>query len=63
MGSNSKGMVFVEMSPELAEFVIETCEERLRFCEGQVADYGTLIFKSQAEKFNMLKNATKRAMR
>lgn len=76
MSSNSKGMVFVEMSPELAEFVIENCNSNIELALKMmdptgVAGGGSLDLSREAlektvaltEKFKMLKNATERALR
>jgi len=76
MNSNSNGMVFVEMSPELAEFVIENCniniEMGLKMLDPTGVAAGTKLDLSREaleqvialnEKFKMLKNATERALR
>lgn len=54
--SKNNGMVQVEISPELAEFVI-------RHCENQITQKTSVAFEPQREKFKMLKNATERALR
>lgn len=74
--SNSNGMVFVEMSPELAEFVIENCnsniEMALKMMDPTGAAAGVNLDLSRealektvelTEKFKMLKGATERALR
>lgn len=76
MTSNSRGMVFVEMSPELAEFVIENCNSNIEIALKMMDPTGAAagidlnlsreaLEKTVAltEKFKMLKNATERAMR
>lgn len=71
--SNSNGMVFVEMSPELAEFVIENCDSNIQTGLKMIDPMGEFS-KTQTrggiervvslnEKFKMLKNATERALR
>lgn len=76
MISNSRGMIHVEMSPELAEFVIENCnsniEMGLKMMDPTGIAAGSKLDLSREaleqivalnEKFKMLKNATERAMR
>lgn len=73
MTSNSKGMVFVEMSPELAEFVIENCNSNIELGLNLIdptGEYLSLLPRKNVEsivgmneKFKMLKNATERALR
>lgn len=76
MGSNSNGMVFVEMTPELAKFVIDNCnsniEMGLRMMDPTGVALGSRLDLSREalekvvelnEKFKMLKNATERALR
>lgn len=76
MTSNSQGMVYVEMSPELAEFVIENCniniEMGLKMMDPTGVAAGSKLDLSREaleqivalnEEFKMLKNATERALR
>jgi hypothetical protein len=76
MTNNSNGMVFVEMSPELAKFVIENCnsniEVALKLMDPTGVAAGSKLDLSREalekivamnEKFKMLKLATERAMR
>ena len=76
MTSNSNGMVYVEMSPELAEFVIENCDSNIEMALKMMGPTGVaagskLDLSREAldkvvalnEKFKMLKNATERALR
>lgn len=74
--SKNNGMVRVEISPELAEFVIENCNSNIELALKMMDPTGVaagskLDLSREAleqivalnEKFKMLKNATERALR
>lgn len=71
MSSNSNGMIFVEMSPELAAFVIENCDSNLMLGLKLLDPTGPFELSGDklretvehCEKFKMLKRATERALR
>jgi len=69
--SNSNGMVFVELPPEIAEFLVNNCVSNIEMGLKLLDPLGPVDLKRPAqedvvgmiEKFKIIKNATERAMR
>jgi hypothetical protein len=69
--SNSNGMVFIELSPEMAEFLIENCNSNIIMALNMIDPTGPMKLEEDnvrkvvdmAEKFKAIKKATERALR
>lgn len=71
MISNSGGMVFVQLTPELAEFLIENCDSNLEMALKLLDSLGSLDLGRESlerivalnEKFKAIKEAALKALR